>query len=73
MNHGLVRWLLDLDVIPPEAQGVRLVWEHAWPGWVWVVLLLGAALLSAWSYTRLLGPARGRAGPYVPRTPKSCS
>ena len=61
MKHGLIRWLLDLDVIPPDARGVRLVWEHAWPGWVWVVLLLGAALLSAWSYTRLLGPARGRA------------
>ena len=68
MNHGLIRWLLDLDVIPPDAQGVRLVWEHAWPGWVWVVLLLGAALLSAWSYTRLLGPARGRAVLAVTRT-----
>ncbi|MFB3138378.1 MAG: vWA domain-containing protein, partial [Phycisphaerales bacterium] len=68
MNHGLIRWLLDLDVIPPDARGVRLVWEHAWPGWVWVVLLLGAALLSAWSYTRLLGPARGRAVLAVTRT-----
>ena len=61
MNSPLTRWLLDLDVIPADAEGVRLAWEHGWPAWVWVVLLATAGFLAAWSYSRLLGDRRGRA------------
>jgi len=60
MNSPLVRWLLDLDVIPAGAEGLRLVWEHPWPAWVWAVLVLTAGVLAAWSYARLLGNRRGR-------------
>ena len=60
MNHPFVRWLLDLEVIPPDAERLRLVWEHPWPAWVWVVLLLTGGFLAGWSYSRLLGPRRGR-------------
>ncbi len=60
MSSPLLRWLLDLDVIPAGAEGVRLVWEHAWPAWVWVALLAVAAFLAGWSYSRLMGDRRAR-------------
>ena len=60
MNHPFVRWLLDLEVIPPDAERLRLVWEHPWPAWVWVVLLLTGGFLAGWSYSRLLGSRRSR-------------
>ncbi len=60
MSSPLARWLLDLDVIPANAEGLRLVWEHPWPAWVWLVLIMTAGVLAAWSYSRLLGNARGR-------------
>ena len=60
MNSPFARWLLDLDVIPSDASGLRLVWEHPWPAWVWLALLITAGFLAAWSYTRLLGARRGR-------------
>lgn len=56
-----MRWLLDIDRIPADAQNMRLVWEHAWPAWVWVTLLLVAGFLAAWSYARLMGNRHGRA------------
>ncbi|MEE8459168.1 MAG: hypothetical protein V3S08_04810 [Phycisphaerales bacterium] len=60
MNTPLVRWLLDLDVIPADAEGLRLVWERPLAAWVWVLLIMSAALLAAWSYSRLMGNRRGR-------------
>ncbi len=60
MNSPLIRWLLDLDVIPMDAEGVRLVWENPWPAWVWAILLLTAGVLAGWSYSRLLGNRHGR-------------
>ncbi|MHC4416301.1 MAG: hypothetical protein ACYS0G_13555 [Planctomycetota bacterium] len=60
MNSRFVRWLLDLEIIPPDAEGLRLVWEHPWPAWVWVVLVLTVGGLAGWGYTRLLGAKQGR-------------
>ncbi len=60
MNTPFVRWLLDLDVIPADAEGLRLVWERPLAAWVWVLLIMSAALLAAWSYSRLMGNRRGR-------------
>lgn len=60
MNTPFVRWLLDLDVIPADAEGLRLVWERPWAAWVWVLLVIAVVLLAAWSYSRLLGNRRGR-------------
>jgi hypothetical protein len=56
-----VRWLLDLETIPADAQGVELVFERPFAPWVWALLVLGAAGLSAWAYTRIVGSPRGRA------------
>jgi len=61
VNSGFVRWLLDIDRIPANAEDVRLAWEHPWPAWVWLLLLAGAAAFAGWSYTRLAGDGRGRA------------
>ena len=55
MNSPFMRWILGLDVIPADAEGLRLVWERPWPAWVWVLLVMAAAFLAAWSYARLLG------------------
>ena len=35
MNHPIVRWLLDLDTIPGDGEGLRLGWAHPLPAWVW--------------------------------------
>ncbi|MHC4208456.1 MAG: hypothetical protein ACYSWT_01945 [Planctomycetota bacterium] len=61
MRNPFLRWLLDLDVIPADADGLRLVWEHPWPAWVWAALVLVAGFLAAWGYSRLEGNSRGRA------------
>ena len=55
MSHPFLRWLLDLDVIPTDASGLRLVWQHHWPMWVWLLLILAALLFAFWSYSRLTG------------------
>jgi uncharacterized membrane protein len=60
MNNDLMRWLLDLDVIPAGSQGLRLAWERAWPAWAWFLILLAAALFALWSYSRMLGRRSGR-------------
>lgn len=60
MNSPFMRWILGLDVIPADAEGLRLVWERPWPAWVWVMLVMAAALLATWSYARLLGDRRAR-------------
>ena len=31
MNRGLLRWLLDIDAIPRDAEGLRLAWERPLP------------------------------------------
>ena len=31
MNGPLMRWLLDLEAIPEDAENLRLAWEHSWP------------------------------------------
>ncbi len=55
-----MRWLLDLEVIPADAEGLRLVWERPWPAWAWLLLVIAAALFATWSYSRLFGDRRGR-------------
>jgi hypothetical protein len=60
MRSPFVRWLLDLDVIPADAEGLRLVWERPWPAWAWAALVLVAGFLAAWGYSRLAGNRHGR-------------
>lgn len=60
MNSPLVRWLLDLERIPAEAEGLRLAWERSLPGWAWTIILFAAVLFAIWSYAQLEGDRRGR-------------
>ena len=60
MSSDWLRWLLDVDVIPKNAEGLRMAWEHPWPGWMWAWLLLAAAALAGWSYARLAGRRSAR-------------
>lgn len=62
MNTPIIRWLLDLDEIPTDAENVRLAWENPWPPWLWALLVLAAAALAVWSYSRLSGRGSTRAG-----------
>jgi hypothetical protein len=55
MNTPLIRWLLNIETIPADAESVHLVWEHPWPGWAWALLVVAAAAFAIWSYTRLTG------------------
>jgi uncharacterized membrane protein len=61
VNTSAVRWLLDLETIPDDAERLRIAWEHPWPGWSWVLLVLGCAALALWSYRRLSGRRGARA------------
>jgi hypothetical protein len=60
MRSPFLRWLFDLDVIPADAEGLRLVWERPWPAWAWAALVLVAGFLAAWAYSRLAGNRNGR-------------
>ena len=46
MNGRVMRWLLDLEAIPADAEGLRLAWEHPWPGWLWALVMVGCGLLA---------------------------
>ena len=60
MNGSLVRWLFDLETIPEGAEGLRLVWERAWPPWLWALLVAASVLFAVWSYRRLAGARSAR-------------
>ena len=60
MNSDFVRWLLDVDVIPKNAESIRLAWERPWPDWVWAMLIIGGGFFAVWSYSRLAGKRAGR-------------
>ncbi|MCH7545260.1 MAG: hypothetical protein IID30_02505 [Planctomycetes bacterium] len=61
MNSKLMRWLLDLEVIPEDtSEPLRLAWEHPWASWVWAMCFLVAGLFAVWSYTKLVGNRKGR-------------
>jgi len=62
MNTALMRWLLDIETIPAEAENLRLVWERPWPAWLWALLVVVIAALAFWSYQRLMGDRRVRGG-----------
>jgi len=68
MNNAFVRWLLDLDRIPADAEAVRFAWERPFPGWVWLLVILGALLFAFWSYARIAGDRKGRGVLAVVRT-----
>ena len=40
MNSEAMRWLLDLDLIPADAEGLRLAWAHPLAAWLWALLIL---------------------------------
>lgn len=60
MNTPLLRWLLNVETIPADAENVRLAWENPWPAWAWALLIASAAVFAAWSYSRLVGKRAGR-------------
>ena len=62
MNGSFGRWLLDLESIPEGAGDLHLAWEHPWPAWLWVALLIGAGVLAVWSYAPPTGRRTARAG-----------
>jgi hypothetical protein len=61
MNSDFLRWLLNIERIPADAETVRLVFERPFPAWVWAIAFMAAGLFSIWSYSRLTGwrPGRG--------------
>jgi len=60
MNSPLLRWLLDLQVIPSDAEAMRLGWEHQWPAWLWALLIAGVVAVCLIAYGRLAGPRWAR-------------
>lgn len=52
MSVPLVRWLLDLERIPPDATTVRLAFEHS-PGTTWgAIIFVSCVALAFWAYRR---------------------
>jgi hypothetical protein len=60
LESPLIRWLLDVDLIPKGAEHVRLGWERPLHAWVWVLIVLAIGLFAAWSYSRMIGGPRKR-------------
>ncbi len=59
MNRFL-EWALDLDTLRFGDEGVRFGFEHTLPTWAWALVVLGAAVVSLWSYRRLEGGRAAR-------------
>ena len=60
--NSFLRWWLGLQDLPVGSEGLRLVWEHPFPGWAWLIIVLGCAGVAAWSYSRLDANQRLRWG-----------
>ncbi len=58
----ICKYLLDLDVIPIEANFSDLIlgWSRPLEVWVWSLLCICAALIAVWSYSKLSGNKRIR-------------
>lgn len=61
MNSEFLRWLLNIERIPADAETVRLVFERPLPAWLWAIIILVGGVFSIWTYSRLSGwrPGRG--------------
>ncbi len=62
------RWWLGIEDLPVGSEGLRFVWEHPFAGWVWLLAIVAAAGLGAWSYRRLDAPDRLRGVLAITRT-----
>ena len=58
--NAFLRWLLGVRDLPDDLPGLRMVWEHPFPGWVWLIAVSMVIAMSFWSYTRLDAPSRFR-------------
>ena len=56
--NDMVRWWLGVRDLPQDLPGLRLVWEHPLPGWIWLLITVLAVALSFWSYHRVDAPRR---------------
>lgn len=52
--RGIVEWVVG-ERMPPDADGMSFVFERAFAGWVWFLIVLGACIVAWWSYRRLSG------------------
>jgi len=60
VDAPFARWSLGLEGTRPDGATVRLVFERAWPGWIWLLVVALAVGLAWWSYRGLRGPVRAR-------------
>ena len=54
-----IDWLLGLSRVNWSDRGAALTWRYPLAAWGWVLLILAALALAAWSYHRLLAPRWG--------------
>lgn len=57
---SILDWLLGLQRVSWADPRAAIGWRYALPLWGWLLLLVAAALLGAWSYRHLLGPRSAR-------------
>ena len=60
--NSFLRWWLGLQDLPVGAEGLRLVWERPFPGWVWLIIVSACVGVAIWSYSRLDAERRLRGG-----------
>ena len=53
IDHPVIRWLLGIEVDPSTEGSIRLGWEMPLAGWMWLVGISAALLLSWLAYTRM--------------------
>jgi len=52
----VMEWLLDLNELSLAEEGVRIGFERPIPAWAWLLIIVAAIVLAAWSYRRIAGP-----------------
>jgi len=57
---GAWRWLLGLEDLPADAEGLRPAWEHPLPVWGWLLVIAAVVAFAIWSYRGLDAPPRRR-------------
>ena len=60
--NAFTRWWLGIQDLPAGSEGLRLVWERPFAGWIWLIIVLACAGVAVWSYSRLDADKRLRWG-----------
>lgn len=54
-SDSFIDWLLGTSQLSLFDADTQIGWQYPLPAWVWMLIIGGAAIFAAWSYSQLLG------------------